>query len=1537
MNTEQSISTQGRRNQMTLWIAGMFTAISLAFFGFSLYTFFVIEGGHAHVVDVVLMASTFLMVIVNAIGFRLIRRDRLALAGWILFLADTIFLPIVIGLFTENTYLLNSGYLLIFSVLFISLILPRTSMTKAIIVAVVGIAILFAIELWNPSFREEHNHLQTLTPVVIALTVLVILAFVSRQSMTGNIRTKLVTTFAAVAVLSMGIVAFLGERSLRNNLTADIVESQSSLATTQGFQIGQAIISQFDKLKGLATVRSLQEGAETASLEEIRPVDTAEIEQLNLAWRAIVADNNISDPLAVELLYNPLSIQLRNFQKTFPENVEVLLTDQKGFSIAATDLPTNYYQADSLWWRTAHTTGRYIGQPIFNPATNSIALDIAVPVYSYRNGEFVGVLRATVNFDVLTSLLAEGIRGQTGYSMIYQPNGQQIKLQALEDSNYKIVQDFASTDLQQFAESPNTSLELSLDGIPVLVSSAAVESYSNALLKEGTSALEDLDWRVMVVQEKAEALQFVNIQTRNNLILVTIVALVVILIAYFLARFITDPIIHLNAVAIQIASGDLTAEANVETRDEIGRLAATFNNMTSQLRSLFGSLEQRVLDRTHDLELASEVGRTITEKIANLDELLTTAVEMIRTRFGLYYTQVYLTDPSGQTLVLRAGTGEVGEKLLNRKHHLSIDSSSLNGQTVLAKKPIIVADTLQSPSFKPNPLLSNTRSEMVVPLIAGGRVIGVLDMQSERPDALNETNLSAFTTLAAQLAIAIQNAALLQQAEEARSEVEAQIRQRTEEGWQDLLDAVSYEQKFGFAYDQNNVIRLNGDESSAASQESLTSPLTVMGAKLGVIKVASQQDRGWTPEDAEIVHAAATQLAQHIENLRLLAQAKRYQVQAEQAVRRLTWEGWDTYLRTNGKEETGYSYDLNRVQPLSANGNHHIDPSLQHSLIIGDEPIGQLELDLPTPSEESIEIISAVAEQLSGHIENLRLLEQTQQRSSELEEAQSFLDSVVEHLPTMLFVKDAEDLSFVRWNKAAENLTGHRREVLIGKNDYDFFSKEEADFFTSIDRQVLSSGELLDIPEEQIATMHQGTRYMHTRKVPILGADGKSKYLLGLAEDITERKKSEEIITRRAQELETVAKVSTTASNVLDPEKLLQSVVDLTKERFGLYHAHIYLINPEENALVLTAGAGEIGKQMLSEGWSIPVDHELSIIADAYRRHQSVVANDVVHDKESTFLSNRLLPDTRSEMALPLIVGDRVLGVFDVQSEIVNYFTEENVNIYTILASQVAVALQNARLYVEQAATVTQLRELDRLKSSFLANMSHELRTPLNSILGFTDVILEGMDGPLTENMDNDLRLVQKNGQHLLHLINDVLDMAKIEAGRMNLNPEVFKVHEVFAEVTSITSTLASEKSLSLSIECDSDQNVEIYADRTRLRQVMINLVNNSIKFTDHGQIALNVSPMEGARVRISVRDTGMGIPPEKLESIFQEFTQVDSSTTRKAGGTGLGLPISRRLVEMHGGRLWAESTGNSGEGSTFYVELPVEARITEVVEKQAK
>jgi len=301
----------------------------------------------------------------------------------------------------------------------------------------------------------------------------------------------------------------------------------------------------------------------------------------------------------------------------------------------------------------------------------------------------------------------------------------------------------------------------------------------------------------------------------------------------------------------------------------------------------------------------------------------------------------------------------------------------------------------------------------------------------------------------------------------------------------------------------------------------------------------------------------------------------------------------------------------------------------------------------------------------------------------------------------------------------------------------------------------------------------------------------------------------------------------------------------------------------------------------------------------------------------------------------PLVVRGESIGQLAVSG--LGNVSQEAMEIAASIARQTSTHLETLRLAEELQKRAEELKELDRLKSAFLANMSHELRTPLNSILGFTDVMLEGLDGDLTEYMDNDLRLIQKNGQHLLHLINDVLDMAKIESGRMNLHPEKFKVQDIFDDVRSLTSSLADARNDDLIVEEDSDHEVEIYADNTRIKQVMINLVNNAIKFTSDGRVSMRVAKMDGSRVLITVKDTGLGIPADHIETIFQEFSQVDTSTTRKAGGTGLGLPISRRLIEMHGGRLWAESTGIEGDGSAFFVELPIEARITEVVEKQEK
>ena len=379
-----------------------------------------------------------------------------------------------------------------------------------------------------------------------------------------------------------------------------------------------------------------------------------------------------------------------------------------------------------------------------------------------------------------------------------------------------------------------------------------------------------------------------------------------------------------------------------------------------------------------------------------------------------------------------------------------------------------------------------------------------------------------------------------------------------------------------------------------------------------------------------------------------------------------------------------------------------------------------------------------------------------------------------------------------------------------------------------------------------------------------------------------------------------------------EDDKLLVAAV---ASRLGQQVENLRLLADASRA---RAEAEEATRRLTREGWQ------------AYAEDQTGTAHGFVYDTNRVSILNEAPQDV--SYSQPLMVRGEPIGQLAVSG--LEQVSPEVQGLIAAIAAQTSLHLETLRLTEELQKRAAELEELDRLKSSFLANMSHELRTPLNSILGFSDVILEGIDGPLTDFMENDLRLIQKNGQHLLHMINDVLDMAKIESGRMNMHPEVVKVHNILEEVLGITSTLANNRNLAFFIEPDSDPEVEIYADVTRIRQVMINLVNNSIKFTEQGSVSMRVERAGLDKVLIMVRDTGIGIPADHLETVFDEFAQVDSSTTRKAGGTGLGLPISRRLAEMHGGRMWVESSGKAGEGSRFYVELPLVAKFAEPIEK---
>lgn len=406
---------------------------------------------------------------------------------------------------------------------------------------------------------------------------------------------------------------------------------------------------------------------------------------------------------------------------------------------------------------------------------------------------------------------------------------------------------------------------------------------------------------------------------------------------------------------------------------------------------------------------------------------------------------------------------------------------------------------------------------------------------------------------------------------------------------------------------------------------------------------------------------------------------------------------------------------------------------------------------------------------------------------------------------------------------------------------------------------------------------------------------------------------------RLSAELRAVSNVSIAAAATLDADRLLAAAADLTRASFDLYHAHIYLLDEARTTLVLRAGSGEIGRRMLREGRHIPLE-ALSIVARAAREHEVVVVPDVRHSPD--FLPHPLLPQTRSEMAVPMIVGERLLGVLDVQAEEPDRFQPDDVLVHRILAAQLAVATQNAYYFAEQLRTAAQLREVDRLKTDFLARMSHELRTPLNSIIGFADVLLMGLDGDLTERMVEDLQLIRSSGYHLRDIIGDILDMSKIEAGRLELYFESFDIERVAGELMATAAPLAEQKGLTLQLDIAPDVG-PLVADRTRVRQVLWNLIGNAIKFTDRGQITVTVRRNDSEAL-FTVADTGIGIAPEDAPRIFDQFSQIDPGRRGSISGTGLGLSISKSLVELHGGHIWVES--QPGQGSVFCFIIPARA-----------
>lgn len=307
-------------------------------------------------------------------------------------------------------------------------------------------------------------------------------------------------------------------------------------------------------------------------------------------------------------------------------------------------------------------------------------------------------------------------------------------------------------------------------------------------------------------------------------------------------------------------------------------------------------------------------------------------------------------------------------------------------------------------------------------------------------------------------------------------------------------------------------------------------------------------------------------------------------------------------------------------------------------------------------------------------------------------------------------------------------------------------------------------------------------------------------------------------------------------------------------------------------------------------------------------------------------LHKMLSEDQTDRLVIPLQVQDEIIGVIELEDKPDgNPWQEDERALANAIAHELAITLQDARSYQLTQQALEEMREADRLKSQFLANMSHELRTPLNSIIGFSRVILKGIDGPITETQEQDLNAIYNAGQHLLGLINNILDISKIEAGKMELAFTDIDLAEIIRGVMATAVGLVKDKPIELIVDIPEKLPL-VQADNIRIRQVLLNLVSNAAKFTEQGHIGISARTIQrGHRneVVVAVFDTGPGIDQDDQERIFEPFSQVDASPTRKTGGTGLGLSICKHLVELHGGMIWVESIPT--EGSTFAFTLPFE------------
>ena len=955
---------------------------------------------------------------------------------------------------------------------------------------------------------------------------------------------------------------------------------------------------------------------------------------------------------------------------------------------------------------------------------------------------------------------------------------------------------------------------------------------------------------------------------------------------------------------------------------------------------LFEEVQARTRELTESLEYqtaTSDVLGVISRSPNDLQPVLDTIVETAHELCQAQYSLLFKLGADGLYHIAAGKDADAGFLEWLRENPIAEGDGTATGLAALEKQVIHLEDALADPRFTDlrRQRRSKARTQLAVPLMRGGEVIGVIFLARTEVKPFTEKQIDLVTTFADQAVIAINNVGLFEE-----------VQARTAE----LQESLEYQ--------------------TATSE---------------VLSVISQSPNAIQPV-LDTVVATATRLCNAYDVCITLKEGETVRLGAHHGPIpiRTEWPISRDFVttRTLVDKKTIHVHDLAAAQDEFPEGQRMavrmgFRTILAIPLLREGEGLGSLVLrrrEVRPFSEKQIGLLQTFADQAVIAIENVRLFEEVQARtaevtetleqqtatsevlkviSSSLTDTQPVFDAIVQS-GLKLFSNAAISIALPDGDmvRAAAVVDSDPARAEAWRRVFPFpLTRDYMHGLAILDRRVVDVADVENAPEELAVGIRNFERsgYRAVTIMPMLRGDAaigalsvvrvapgplSEKQLATLrtfanqaviaienTRLLSELHSRTDELARSVSELQALGEVSHAVNSTLDVETVLSTIVAKAVQLSATDAGAIYVFSRLRQKFRLRATYG-MSEELIQAVERQTIRLGETAIGIAAQRREPLQIPDLVNEPRNPVQDIVLQAGYRALLVVPLLRSDRIIGALVVRRREPGLFPESTIDLLQTFAAQSVVAIQNARLFSEIEEKSREIEIASRHKSQFLANMSHELRTPMNAVLGFTEMMADGLYGQLPDKALKALERVQANGRHLLGLINDVLDLSKIEAGQLTLALDDYSVGQVVQTVLSGTESLAKAKGLALTAKVQEGLPIG-RGDERRLTQVLLNLVGNAIKFTDKGSVEIAAGAADGF-FDIAVRDTGPGIAPDDQKRIFEEFQQVDSSSTRQKGGTGLGLAISQRLVAMHGGTIEVESV--LGEGSTFRIAVPVRA-----------